>query len=266
MDQVTAIRLQTATSAYFDLPWYGADEDERYVVKSADGLGPTEMTAGNRVPADREIVLLVGLYPDYAVEVVADVRQELYRILSPWVNTDITVQLMNGVGVVGSVGGRVTKFEIAPFTKDPAVQITIECERGKPYFEGPDSFLDTHTFGGAEPTKFTVDNVGSAPTGLTLEMTLNAGTSNITIAKDVLGNVKFELVYAFLSGDIVQICTTFGERYARVVRGGVTTNLLHLVTPGSVWHQLHYGANDFYVNPTTFSDFDSVHQPMYQGV
>ena len=130
------------------LPIVGALPSDVYILKSVEGLGPPEvdvsitktLNAGGvyqgRQPQNREIVLMIGLNPNYKIgQTVSDLRESLYGFLTPGYLDHVVIEIVNGVTTIAKTIGYVKKIEINPFSKDPQVQVTLACL--KPYFEAP---------------------------------------------------------------------------------------------------------------------------------
>lgn len=266
--QFTRIRLSGLYE--IDLPILGLRNTTRYILKAADGLGPPEIdnflykgVYNGREVHDRQLIIRIGLSPDYKVsETPASLRTEIYGLLSPGPTDKITVRIYNGPNIVAVTRGYVSKLEPVIFSKDPEVQITIDCDGS--YLEGsqelsvvPDT-LDT----------FGVDYPGTVTTGLYYELTFNADTQNWIIYTDGPGvGAKMELDYAFLSGDKLMVDTRPGQRSIKRLRGTVTKNLIYTRSSDSIWLALHPGGyNDFWTSATTFTWGKVNYLPLYWGI
>ncbi len=265
----TRIRLNGLTPV--DLPIVGATPADTYICKNVDGLGPPEidvalartLNAGSvyqgRQSQSRQIVALVGLNPDYTAGVVpADLRVSLYGLLSPGFLDSILVQIINEEEVLASTTGYVSKMEINPFSKDPEVQVTINCE--DLYFKAADEiFLTPDSKSNPE-----IENLGTAPAGFHMEVTFTADTSGWTLS-DASGNEMY-FNYAFLSGDKLIFDTRPGLRGIWLVRAGITTNIIYTLAPGSIWYMLHGGVNAFLTSSSSFDWGDVYYLPQFWGI
>jgi len=260
----------------FVFPLDSEIETAPYVVKSIDGLDPAQIdvfvsdsildegTYQGRSPLKKEIVLLMGFNPNYSIgETTAELRSNLYSMLTPKLGQTLTFKLLDdSSAVVGYIPGMIKQFEGNPFSKDPEVQITIPCF--SPYFQ-----LDRYT----EPSPGTMTknpipmtNLGDAPTGFKLVITLTAAITSFQI-QDEVGYAAMHPVYAFASGDIITLNTHPGQRTCTVTRSGVTTNLLPYITAGSSWLMLSGGLNNMAVATGTSFDINEVsHIPRFWGV
>jgi hypothetical protein len=267
--RLTKLRLNGL--AVVDLPIIGATPQDVYILKGVDGLGPPEievrigdtLNAGGvyqgRRAQNRQIVALIGLNPDYSAgQVPADLRTSLYGMLSPSADDAITVQIVDDEDVVASTTGYVSKIEINPFSDKPEVQMTIDCD--KQYFEAPGQlFLSPDS----KPSPV-IDNVGTAPTGLHMELQFTADVTNWTITH--ISGRKMEINYAFLTGDLLEIDTRPGQRGIWVTRVGVRTNIIWALSSDSIWHMLHGGANNFATSSSSFDWGDVYYLPQFWGI
>jgi hypothetical protein len=265
--QFTKVRLVGLYT--IDMPLFGLRSSNRYICKGIDGLGPPEIdnflvngVYNGRQPQDRQIVMRVGLNPAYSVgETPASLRTAIYGLLTPGPDDSITFKLMNGPNVVVVTKGYVSKIEPVIFAKDPEVQITIDCEG---------SYLEAETETSVVPSTkspFTVTNPGSVTTGFYYEMTLNVNGSKWVLYTQGPGaGAKMELDYAFLSGDKIMVDTRDGQRSIKVLRGGVTTNLIYTLSSDSIWVQLHPGDNTFWPSTNVFTWGKVNFTPQYWGV
>lgn len=265
----TKIRLNGLTVV--DLPIVDALPSDLYILKSADGLGPPEidvsiantLNAGGvyqgRRPQSREIVLQVGLNPNYAAgQTASDLRTSLYGMLTPGYVDNITIEIMNGSTVLVKTTGYVKKLEVVPFTKDPEVQIVIPCLQQ--YLQAAANLF----IAPASKSAPVINNVGTAPAGFHLEVIFTAGLSSWTLS-DASGK-KMQVTYAFLTNDKLEIDTRPGFRGIWVTRGGVRTNIIYALSSDSVWYMLHGGDNVFSTSSQSFNWGDVYFLPQYWGI
>ena len=198
----TKIRLNGLT--FIDLPIVGALPSDKYILKEASGLGPPEvdvtiaptLNAGGiyqgRRPQSREIVLNIGLNPDYtAGQSVSDLRTTLYGMLTPGSGDYITIEIINDSTVLASAIGYVKNLEIVPFSKEPMVQLVLVCP--SEYFQGPaDIYVQTPNKAFPEIT-----NLGTAPAGFRMELTFTGSLSYWDLSNSA--GQHMEIQYAFLA-------------------------------------------------------------------
>jgi Phage tail protein len=265
----TKIRLNGLS--VIDLPLVDALPSDIYILKNAAGLGPPEvdvsivntLNAGGfyqgRRPQPREVVLHVGLNPNYGIDQSAsDLRQLLYGMLTPGVTDSVKIELMDKEESLVYTTGYVKKLEIAPFSPTPEVQITFGCL--EQYLLAPvPLYLDMTT-----TDTFTITNVGTAPAGFHMEVIFTATLTHWALF-DRAGQ-KMDIIYNFVSGDRLILDTRPGFREIKIVKSGVPTNIIYGLTSDSVWHMLHGGDNIFTTSSPSFTWGDVFYLPQYWGI
>ncbi len=266
---ITKIRLIGLFTV--DFPIVVALPSDPYILKGADGLGPPVVdvsiatstvqggTYQGRRPQNREIVLRVGLNPNYKLgQTAAGLRDTLYGMLTPAAADALPVKLMKDDIVVAETTGYVSNIVIVPFSKEPEVQITIPCI--EPYFSSPNLVTLVPT----SKTGFVIPNNGTAPTGFEMEITFLPSGINWTL--NGLGSEKMTFDYIFQNGDKLKFNTNPGQRFIQVTRNNVPINIIHTLTPDSVWLMLRGGNNAFTIfNPVFNWGFVS-YKPKYWGL
>jgi hypothetical protein len=267
----TKIRLNGLSTV--DLPIVNALPTDIYILKAADGLGPPEvdvsiantLNAGGfyqgRRPQPREIVLRIGLNPNYrASQTVADLRASLYGMLTPGVSDIVQVDIMDGDTQLVYTTGYVKKLEIAPFSPTPEVQLVLACMQQ--YLLSP-TLLYVNPGSEASPV---ISNVGNAPAGFEMEVIFTAATTNWALV-DANG-VGMGFAHAFASGDKLIFNTQPGSRGAWLVANGTSTktNFIHKVTYDSTWYMLHGGDNIFATSSQNFNWGNVSYLPQYWGI
>jgi hypothetical protein len=278
---INKIRLQGVTNV--DLPIIGADPSGPFVLKSADGLGPTERAVflakttqeggirqGSRA-SDKQIVLLVGLQPDWDTgQTAEELRTELYGLLTPPYGLPVGVQLMLGDTVQAITQGDISRFETAIFSQDPQVQIVIDTNY--PYFVAPAIQYQLPTKSTVSgKTAIDIENDGTAPAGFWMKIVLQETVAGSLILSD---NAAFgqsmEIGGTWEAGDIFEIDTRAGQRgiWRWASGGGARVSALNDLTPASPWLQLHKGDNRLLLNRLAFDweDDGFGHTPAYWGV
>lgn len=265
----TKIRLNGLSTV--DLPIVNATPSDTYILKDATGLGPPEIDVSiintlyaggfyqGRRTQTREIVLVVGLNPDFrSSQTAADLRASLYGMLTPGAIDQVSLEIMNEDTVLVSTIGHIKKLEIAPFSKVPAVQITIACL--EQYFQAlSDLYLDP-----GSKTNPSIVNQGTASAGFHMEVVLTSALSGWTLTNE--NSEKIQVGHAFSIGDTLIIDTRPGLRGVWRKRSGVTTTILSGLTTDSVWLMLHGGTNTFTTSSPAFDWGDVYYKPQYWGI
>jgi len=265
----TRIQLRGLTS--INLPIVGALPSDPYILKAADGLGPppvdvavsqTSIAGGvyrGSKPQSREIVLLIGLNPAFSGgQTVADLRSSLYGMLTPGHRPEMHVDIMQDAAIIATTTGYVAKLEIVPFSKDPQVQLTIACPQ--PYLQGPTEL----TIDPGDPSAPEMTNIGTAPSGFQMDITLTA-TLSFWDLRDASGKYM-RVIYPFVPGDFLSFDTRPGSRAVYLYRASVFTNMLPYLDPLSIWYQLHAGLNVFDTSSAFFTWGDVSYRPLYWGI
>lgn len=258
-----------------DFPMIGALPSDLFVLKSADGLGPTEVDVfiahtlnqggvrQTRRPRLREVTLRVGLGTNYAQGFTPEtLRETLYELLTPGLNDLITMQLLDGDDVAGQCHGDIKRIEPVLFTQTPEVQITMACTSA--YFEAvADHVVDTTFLSTSNPY---IENVGTAKTGFHIEFWFTSAQTNLNFT-DSLINKRMHFFYEFQSGDKLVVDTQNGKRSIKVIRGGTTWEAIDSLQAGATWHQLHGGSTGFFLSPSSGWDYGPIYyRPQFLGV
>ena len=268
-----------------DFPILGADPSGPFVLKGAEGLGPTEINVRiartvlekglyqGKSPNLRQITVLVGLQPNWDTgQTAEELRTELYSLLTPRYGQMVRAEVRHQGVVKAYAQGQVSKMEPAMFTNDPAVQIVLDCDY--PYLLAPDVVTQTPvqtTVG--DIRAFDVINDGTAPSGFKAGFVLmaNVGTSLVLSDENPLGQkIQIDGIN-WLAGDRFVVDTRAGSRGVwRGAGGGALVSVLNNLNGAvSEWIQLYGGDNRLLLNTTAF-DWDPAdnfsHQPAYWGV
>lgn len=264
-------KVQLIGLSTVDLPIINVDTVDPYILTNAEGLGPPEvdvsiqntLNAGGfyqgRRPQSREVVLRVGLNPNFSVgQTAADLRTELYGLLTPGYLDNVTIRIMNEATVLATTVGYVKKLEIVPFNAEPEVQITIACI--ELYFQAPSLLYVSPTVKSAP----VIDNVGTAPAGFYMKIVFTSNVTNWTLSH--VSGAKMQLTYSFLTNDELVIDTRPGYRGVWLKRGLATTNIIYALSADSIWFMLHGGENTFATSSSAFNWGDVYYRPQYWGV
>lgn len=274
---VTKVTLTTPTPsglATVSLPIVGLSPSDPYIVKNIDGLGPTDpgisiantLAQGgvyrNRRAVLRQIPIDILLNPNYSAgQTVETLRNALYRFVVTHHEQPVTVTVYKNGNVWATISGHVSKFENALFTKDPVVQIVIDCLVA--------NFSETNAIqvpiSGLGKTAFTVVNPGSATCGVNLVLDFTANRNQFFYIQDDIGN-RMQFDYNFFTGDRLIINTTPGARSAGVSRNSEYTGLMYTMTDESSWLDLQPGLNNFTAPTSTFNWYSISFIPQYVGI
>jgi hypothetical protein len=278
-------KLRLVGAASIDLPIFGADPEGPFILKGVDGLGPPERDVkiartvqeggyrqGTRTQ-NRQVVHRVGLQPDWDTgQTSADLRNMMYGLLTPPANQSVKLQVMLGSTILAQTEGDISTFETALFSKDPEVQITLDCDY--PYLRKPAITYQIPAKSLVSgKTAVDISNDGTAPAGFWMKIVLQSNHSgSLVISDDTAGGEVLELNGPWNAGDILTVDTRAGQRGVwRQPAGagsGGNVSILGRMTGVSRWLQLHGLANRLLINNTAF-DFSGNgfgHTVAYWGV
>lgn len=279
------IKFVGATSV--DFPIVGAEASGPFVLKGADGLGPVPVTVqmGRTVwekavyqgksATLRQIIVVVGLQPDWDTgQTPQELRSTLYKLLTPRYNEMVRCEIWADDEQQAFAQGQISKMEPTLFTKDPAVQITLDCDYG--YLLAPSSItqIPEQRFLLTGGRAFDVENDGDAPAGFRAGIVLNEniGTTLILSDENPLG-MKLQIDgITWNSGDKFLVDTRPGTRGVwRGPGGGAFVSVLNNLNANvSEWMYLYAGTNSLKINTDVAFDwnptYNFAHQPAYWGV
>jgi hypothetical protein len=280
--KITGLKL--VSHSVVDLKIFGAQPTDSHILKGVDGLGPVDKTLVINNGAlqaedvtDREVTLLVGLNPDWSSnETASDMREHYYKMLSG----AVTLNVMDDPTVICYTVGHLKRIEIVPFSKDPQIQIVMNCLGS--YLEAPES-IEPALVMVEDPSAGMVrviDNVGSAPVGFYARFRVDEQpTDPPTVSTSyIFGRLPLTSVpqpamiienFDFQVDDEVIINTIDGSLDVRVNRGGSNISLLsYLNNTYSIdqWWKLLPGENQIIISPPYFTWVDFMYTPRYWGI
>jgi hypothetical protein len=269
MSRLASVILSNSVQT-ITLPVYGGKPSDQYILIGADGLGPPEVdvTFGQSVyrggiyqgsvPKDREIVLLVGLNPlwlSQSPKTPAILRAAFYTLMSgsdPVVITlnNIPSAPLDYVPDVLKTSGYIRRIEIAPFSKEPQVQVTIGCP--SPYLE---STVVTDVAVSSDPTldPIIVNYDGTAICGFEMDFVTDMAGSSIRLRSQVASAPSENLVFPGnrVTGETFQVNTNSTGRkvYWYSAGSSASGNITGMcsLTPAGIWPSLHPGQNTIFI-------------------
>jgi len=266
------LKIQNANGEVFEL----THNSKNYNVVSVQGLTrpPTAVNTSEGGNIDgsfwnssrveqRNIVIDVVIRGDIAAN-----RQRLYKIFSLKKPCTIFFKCKNrDVKIIGYV--EILDGDL--FVLGEQIQISIICPR--PYFEALDAiytelsqivrmFEFPFSIAETEPIPFseieeyplcTITNSGDVETGCIITVEFSGFVEGLTIY-NTTNQTFFGLNYSFSAGDTLTISTVQGQKFIKLLRDGITSNLLNYMTAGSTWFTVGVGDNDFTFTTTTGAD------------
>lgn len=259
---ITRLELFSRQPSAPPLPLGGfMPSDDPVFVRNIDGLGPvkadvitTELAGGrdelyqDSKSGKRNIVLTLGLNPDWVDQTMATLRQLLYAYLIPqqWCKLRFTSDHMPTVDIEGYV----ESFDPNMFSADPEIQVSII--NPKPDFVEIDATIYTGVVDDGT-TELEFNYLGTVDSGF--ELRVEASDVNVAYnGSFIIKNVAWDIEQIFeVDPVIVDLTKNFkmsslrGNKRVQTVAtaGGAVTNLLAKVTDESTWPILMPGENVF---------------------
>lgn len=252
---LTMVEARTVRGETLSLPL--EDASGGYVVKGIEGLDPVKATIvsspfaqldGTHYQAsrreNRNIVLKLGLEPDFVDTTVQGLRRNLYQFFMPKSYVNLRFYI-DGV-YFADISGRVESCEAPLFSKYPEMDVSILCF--DPNFVAATSVVVPGSTV-ANTTEVVVAYPGSVETGVLFRMNVNRVLSEFMIYNRPLGGDYQSMQFAapLQAGDILEISTVSGAKRATLNRGGSESSILYGVSPTSSWINLFPGDNRFRV-------------------
>lgn len=237
------------------LPLSLVNPDLGFKVRDVEGLDPVKATIVSSSQAlldakvyqssqreERNIKIKMGVEPDWILTTVEDLREQLYDYFMP---KAILYQkyYRDGKPPVDIVG-YVESFDFPLFTADPVGTASIIC-LDSDFVDPVPVVLPGSTVSTLVETPYTY--AGNIETGFVFQLNVNRDLSGFTLYNTAADSVLKQLafVYPLINGDVVRISTVPGDKYVRVTRGGVTSDILYAMSPTSNWLQFFKGVNKF---------------------
>lgn len=223
-----------------------------YLLEEVQGLDPVKATITSSSFAQldggqyqssrreaRNIIVTITLEPEYGVSTVRQLRRDLYNYFMP--KTEVGLRFYSSDMNPAWISGRVESLETALFSAEPAVDISILCFN--PDFYEPVPIAMTGNTYESTGTDLEIDYTGSVETGLAFTLNVNRTLSTFSVyVVDPAGSTsQLDFSAPLQAGDVVEISTVPGNKYARLTRGGVITSILYGISPQSKWLEIHPG-------------------------
>jgi hypothetical protein len=214
----------------------------------------------------RDVVMRIGLNPEWANASYSELRDDLYKLISSSRTGLIDIWFMNESGVAAVLSGWVTKFESPQFVKSPEVLITVKTK--DPMLKAFDPV--TVSVVGLAPADTNIqDHVSSAPHGFDFTLTFTAAKATLIIGDPGDSSWTFKVTPAggFLNGDVLHCSSDPNDKKLYVVRAGNTIYLADKIAAGSVWPIMFPGDNHFSLStPTNIAWTAISYFPTFWGV
>jgi hypothetical protein len=252
------VEAQTEQGLILPLPLQ--DISGGYLVKDIEGLDPVQANIvsssfarldGEQYQSSRRekrnIILKLGLEPDYSTTSVRSLRDNLYKFFMP--KKVSYLKFLSEDFPTLNTEGRVESFVCPLFTADPEATISIICF--DPDFYDPEVNTISESSVSTE-TDINIVYDGSVDSGIVFTLNVNRTLTGFTIYHTPEGEQARTMTFAgsLLAGDVLEISTVPGKKYATLNRAGVSSSFLYGVSPYSDWIRLQPGNNGFRVQMT----------------
>lgn len=229
------------------------NEDSGYSIQNPEGLGPVRATlvsttiagldgqqyhSSRREP--RYLIFKIGLEPVYGLYTVEDLRKRLYSYFMPKSAVNLRFIMEDGLEV--DILGITESFEPDNESQDPVMKIAITCHQ-------PD-FIDMTlvTVSGSttsDTSEVEIDYAGNIDTGFKFTLNVNRTVGEVTLYQRLPNGDLFSLdvAIAMVAGDILQVSTLKGSKYATLTHLGSTTSIVYAVVTQSSWFELTEDSN-----------------------
>lgn len=221
-----------------------------YILEEIEGLDPPKASFASSTLANfdgeryqssrtdkRNIVITLGLEPDYVDTSVRDLRRNLYRYFMP--RAEVSLRFFINETAFVTINGRVESIESPHFVEEPTATISILCH--DPYFQSVNTWFEYKDIG----QSFTHNYVGDVETGLRASFGVGQAFTDVTlqVESDEFGDQKMLIELDFQIGDTFEIVTIPGQKAVRLYRDGSWGSALAYVLPTSAWPKIGRGDN-----------------------
>ena len=261
---IKRIEISSIYSNAPDLPLSSlfVPNDDPVQIRNVEGLGPVkadisatpfatgrgELYQGSST-GKRNIVLTLGLNPNWVNQTMASLRQLLYRYFM--VESWATLRFFTDDHPVTHITGVVESFEPNIFSQDPEMQISILCP--KPDFIDVDTTLVRGLVDSG--TEVSINYDGTSPTGFELRILTTPGVSvvkgDFTVLNVAAGDFKeFHLISADVTDSMfIELNTVRSTRhvYNVLLPNKEEVNILAKMGKTGDWPELLPGGNLFSV-------------------
>lgn len=219
------------------------------IITSPTGALDGELYSGSSV-GKRNIVIKMGLNPNWQDQTIESLRAELYKYFMPRLGTRL--RLISTHLPTCEIVGYVESMDPNIFSKDPEIGISIICPR--PDFISVDETTINGIVGPDEvPTD--IDYVGNVPAGFVFEITPGptnpayTGLMSAQILNDGIVLQTFSVEVTVDATRSLQVSSVPGDKYVRnhIYTETDPVSLLSDMVEPSDWLKLYPGLSQFHV-------------------
>jgi hypothetical protein len=248
---LTALEVRNAQGVSMSFPL--GDIEDGYSVQSLDGLDPVKATVVSSSFANmdgeqqqairrekRNIVLKLGLEPDFIGTTARGLRNRLYGYFMP--KSAVKLRFLDDTEPDVEIDGTVESMDSPQFVQDPEATISILCMN--PDFIDP-TVVSISGNSVADQTEKAVTYEGTIETGFLFRLLVNRDISSFSVANRTGDGVirKMDFNGSLKAGDVLEISTIPGSKRVTLIRGNAVSSFLYGFAPYSNWLQLFPGTN-----------------------
>lgn len=256
---LTKVEVYNERGAMLSLPLQGGTT---FKVQEIRGLDPVKASINTSKVANldgevytgaqgekRNIVLTLGLAPNYATNDVESLRAMLYPYFMP--KSKVLMYLYSTGRETVCIEGWVEDFVSPIFAQDPQVQISIICPDAAFYSLTQTVVSGVNTQGDDLSTTH-LEYPGTLPTGFVFKLKPTGVVNGVLhLYHTAIATALFSVGLPALSANTeFWISTVPGRKqvYVKDKTTGIQTNQMPTMVAGSVWSQLIPGGNDVCAN------------------
>lgn len=253
------------------------DYTNGYVLEDVEGLDPVKATivfskfakkAGsqfqNSLRENRNLIVKIGLEPDYVLSSVKSLRWALYDYFTP--DSVVRLRLYDDDDLVVDISGHVESCDTPLFVKEPRVDVSIICT--DPDFVVLDPVVE-EGFTVSDTTEFFLNYPGTVKTGFEFVLHVDRTLTDFTIYQTEPGGAtkQFDFSASLVADDELTINSMEGSKFITLLRGGIPTSVLYGMPSTSSWLELKRGFNNFRVYALGAAiPFTITYTPRYGGL
>jgi hypothetical protein len=226
----------------------GLDPVKASITTSPYGTYNGEFYGGSSV-GKRNIVLTMGLNPDWATQTIAELRKQLYKYFMS--QLPVRLRFTSTHLPTCQIDGYVESVEPNIFSKDPECQVSILCPEPDFVAVAP-TVLSYGPMVGVPPysAPFILDYEGNVPTGFNLSLSKSSGGAGAGAQIKVTTTAAVQRVFTAIG--LIDSLTRWemnsvpGKKYVRdvVLATSAIVNRLYSVSDDSLWPILLPGTNE----------------------
>lgn len=231
------------------LPLIGTNQP--FLIKDIEGLDPVKANIvsssfstldGTQYQSSRResrtIIFKLGL--DISHGPIKLLRKFLYRYLMP--KSVVSLRFHDSDGTYVDISGMVETCVVPLFAEEPEATISVFCFDSDFYTPMPVVVEGATTFTEKEVA---IDYDGDVESGVKLRMVLNRIIDNFKVYHRLPDqSIRIlEFNSTLIHGDVLEISTVSGNKFAYRLRAGKTDSVLDGITPFSSWLELAPGLN-----------------------